>query len=379
MYDTATHTRLGKLERPASAAADPGAPCSMLWRGERELLICWGRHVTVCGLGGLCARASLQTHFLLSTPVPACSCPSFSRCCHWLQVVRIIESPLAEAQQQQHGHPASPAAAATAAMGGLGRSLQIVSSFDAGCTALGAAPFGSDLAVLTWGALEDSGSGGGGATGTESGAAPLIAVRERNAGEVPPACPSPSPSPRGLDAAAQHPAPTSSAEQLGREQEQELSLRFYSRAGQLLASDALGTRCATAERRWRQLALIYPGDADVRLPSSSSGSNGDGEQGLPASAAGVTSPAASFAGSPAPLPSGSLAEAAAEAEASGAWGKPQQQKDQAAEEVGSSSRSAAQKHQRGQQVQQQYQWWREGEDPMYFVSCPEVRRWRWWW
>lgn len=47
VYDTASHTRLGKLERPASAGADPGAPCSLLWRGGRELLVGWGRQVTV--------------------------------------------------------------------------------------------------------------------------------------------------------------------------------------------------------------------------------------------------------------------------------------------------------------------------------------------
>lgn len=49
VYDTASHSRLGKLERPASAAADAGAPCSMLWRGGRELFIAWGRQVTVRG------------------------------------------------------------------------------------------------------------------------------------------------------------------------------------------------------------------------------------------------------------------------------------------------------------------------------------------
>lgn len=90
VYDTATHTRLGNLERPASAGADASAPCSLLWRGGRELFVCWGRHVTVslraqsgriectCCWGGSAAPVmALQNLQCAHGHVVAC-------CCHLL-------------------------------------------------------------------------------------------------------------------------------------------------------------------------------------------------------------------------------------------------------------------------------------------------------
>lgn len=385
VYDTATHTRLGKLERPASVAADPAAPCSLLWRGGRELFVCWGRHV-------------------------------------W--VLRLVGSLL----------PAAPGGAPGSAPG---QSLQIMASFDAGCAVLGAAPFGADLAVLTWGGpasggistdAAGDGLGGAGAAGaaTVEGQAGMVlragattSAEEQAAAAKPPAA---------ADAAGAGSVPGTAAEgssqppggineaalqgqgqlqQTGAEaaaastaaQQQPLCLSFYSRAGSLLASDVLGSSCAAAERRWYQLALLYPGDADLKLAAAAAPA-------LPASPAPAATPRRTPAGSAAGSTAGSVPSSSRGSPVrvlSGRRGgrdSPGRAADASNGPAGAADGQAAVPDGQGtppprqQQVQQgpapqhaqdsgrggpaaaaavqQYKWWRDGEEPLYLVSGPGV-------
>ncbi|KAL6770739.1 hypothetical protein ACKKBF_B32460 [Auxenochlorella protothecoides x Auxenochlorella symbiontica] len=47
VYDTATHTRLAKIPAPKTPAGEAAAPASLLWLGIRELYVGWGRTVLV--------------------------------------------------------------------------------------------------------------------------------------------------------------------------------------------------------------------------------------------------------------------------------------------------------------------------------------------
>ncbi|KAL4447636.1 hypothetical protein ABPG75_004855 [Micractinium tetrahymenae] len=400
VYDTATHTRLGKLERPASAAADPAAPCSMLWRGERELFVSWGRQV-------------------------------------W--VLRLVGSLLPAAPGGQPG--SAP-----------GRSLQIVASFDAGCAALGAAPFGAELAVLTWGMPPGQGSSAGadgaavGAPGSDGdGTAAGGAAAHGQVGMVLPAGATTSAEEQAADAsapaadtaataaaaaaaalpaaaadanAATDAAATAAAapqqgqqQQLvgpGSQQEQPLSLSFFTRAGSLLASDALGSSSTAADRRWHQLALLYPGDADLRLAAAAPAA-------LPASPALAATPRRTPAGSTAGSRAGSVpssgrsspvrvlsgrrggrssfekpadggggtAAAAGAAAAGAADGQlaPLDGQHTPPPALQQSALGSAEQHVSGSgggspsadgaAAVQQYKWWRDGEEPLYLVSAPE--------
>lgn len=379
VYDTATHTRLGKLERPASAAADPAAPCSMLWRGGRELFVCWARHVWVLRLVG--------------SLLPA----------------------------MPGGHPGTAP----------GRSLQIVASFDAGCAVLGAAPFGADLAVLTWG---NPAGGSGSANSTtageaESGGAAGSAMAEGQARVVPPTESAPLAEQQtaaaggsAVDAAAgaegvsagsgQQPgAPHAAAVQgqaaagepvaAASQQGQPLSLSFFQRAGTLLASDALGSSCSAAERRWHQLALLYPGDADLKLSAASSFP-------LPASHVPVATPRRTPVGSDAGSRAGSVPSSGRNSpvrtlsgvragregpgtpavDANGAAcvadGQATMQDGQDTPPLASqrAQHGPGQQHAPGSggaspaagaaAAVQQYKWWRDGEEPLYLVSGPQA-------
>lgn len=396
MYDTATHTRLGKLERPASAAGDPSAPCTLLWRGGRELFACWGAQV-------------------------------------W--VLRLVGSLLPAAPGS---HPGSAP----------GRSLQIVASFDAGRAALGAAPFGADLAVLIWGPpAEGPGSAGAGA-GTAAGAGPAAeqagvvlpagattSADNASAGETSAAASAAAadaagaaqaeavegsgPLPGTPGAAAQQgqgqqAAGSSASAATTSQQAQPLSLSFFSRAGSLLASDALGSSCAAADRRWHQLALLYPGDADLKLAAAASAAG----SAWPAAAAATQrrTPAGSAAGSRAgSVPSsgrsspirtlsgrrGGAAGSERDADGGVSAGSADGQATLAGEQAaladlrGTPLAAAQQARQAPEQAQQarehtlsgggggspatqaaaavqQYKWWRDGEEPLYLVSTPQV-------
>ena len=369
VYDTATHTRLGKLERPASAAADPGAPCSLLWRGGRELLVAWGRQVVVsgawAGMGG-------------AGPHRAAAQPSRDmRALRLPQVVRVLGTPL------------PPGAMAAK------RSLQIAASFDAGCTALGAATFGADLAVLTWGAPSSSsgGGGGGGGSGGDDGSAVMCTVvcGSTAADELPVSSPvggapaadsSASPrsvgsAPAGQQGADGHAADVGQqdadqlaaagqqrASPLPAQQEQELRLCFFTRAGQLLAADGLSVSVPAGQRRWHHLALLYPGDADLQLEAAVTWRSSIAPPGSllasPPRSSGPGSVAGSGRSTPAkpaastPVPGSPRAEASTSGHSAAG--------------SGGGERGA----QAAQQAVQQYKWWRDGEEPLYLISGPAV-------
>ncbi|EFN59982.1 hypothetical protein CHLNCDRAFT_133107 [Chlorella variabilis] len=369
VYDTATHTRLGKLERPASAAADPAAPCGLLWRGDRELYVSWARHVTV---------------------------------------VRVVGSLL------PLGQPGLLPAA--------GRTLQVVASFDTGCTALGAAPFGADIAVLAWGPASDAPLADSLPVSSSTAGGRIILTASSTAeeqdgpadGQAAAASASPAKGDSAAGAAADSGAPPVAAadgtppspsdaatQQLPPPQlQQQLSLCFYSRQGQLLAADALGSSCSAAERRWHQLALSYPGDADLRLAAAAAPTPPRGSQPpvLPArSTAGsrAGSRAGSVAGSGRATPSkprlppsdatsptapsvdSTSADGAGEAAGQHAHAatdmQPQRQHEQQQDQQQQQQREQGvegQQQQWRQQKVQQYKWWRDGEDPLYFVCTP---------
>jgi hypothetical protein len=332
VYDTATHSRLGKLPRPAAAATDPSAPCTMLWRGERELFVAWGCHVSVLRVSGSLFPTELG-------PAP-------------------------------------------------GRSVQVVASFDAGATLLGAAPFGADLAVLAWGPPADSlptscaatpvlittsittadeASGvpfGGGGTVSAANGSPTAAAAAATAEAA---------DQRGV--VAQSTAGVAAAEPLApaaQPEAHQLSLCFYSRSGQLLAADDLGCSCSAAERRWHQLAFTYPGDADLRLAALVPPALARGKQPAPSpSGSSAGSRPGSAAGSsvgtpvkPAPSHDGLLDGAPAVTAAAGSGGGIQAQQGAAtASPQGGSEQPAA----------HGYKWWSDGEEPAYFVSTPTVR------
>lgn len=371
VYDTATHTRLGKLERPASAAADPAAPCGLLWRGDRELYVSWARHVTV---------------------------------------VRVVGSLL------PLGQPGLLPAA--------GRTLQVVASFDTGCTALGAAPFGADIAVLAWGPASDAPLADSLPVSSSTAGGRIILTASSTAeeqdgpadGQAAAASASPAKGDSAAGAAADSGAPPVAAadgtppspsdaatQQLPPPQlQQQLSLCFYSRQGQLLAADALGSSCSAAERRWHQLALSYPGDADLRLAAAAAPTPPRGSQPpvLPArSTAGsrAGSRAGSVAGSGRATPSkprlppsdatsptapsvdSTSADGAGEAAGQHAHAatdmQPQRQHEQQQDQQQQQQREQGvegQQQQWRQQKVQQYKWWRDGEDPLYFVCTPSV-------
>ncbi|KAI3429426.1 hypothetical protein D9Q98_005520 [Chlorella vulgaris] len=401
VYDTASHTRLGKVERPSAAADDPAAPCSLLWRSERELFVAWGRHVSV---------------------------------------LRVVGSLL----------PGERGEAAP------GRSLHIVASFDAGCTALGAAPFGADLAVLTWGVPADSLPTSNAAgdiiidpSSSQPAAAPAAAVTGADSSSAAEAS-------AGLESAAEGSAidvvdeatvaegssidvvdeakaaagaadraadgAAAGSAELGNGSEsvsmavgdglaqqpqqqpspsqppqQHLSLCFYSRAGHLLAVDALGCSCSQAERRWHQLAFTYPGDADLKLgaavpPVLQQGSRPSASP-TPAASAGSSrrsSAAGSVRSSPAkgrqpPAESASAAlhapngEARGEVASSAAAVLPSKGLEALDVPAGGGLHHSQQQQSQQQQQQQhegkavqmkQYKWWRDGEEPSYFICTP---------
>jgi hypothetical protein len=286
-----------------------------------------------------------------------------SACLVCAQVVRVMGSLLPA------GH--SPAGSTAAAEAG-GRSLQIVASFDAGSTALGVAPFGADLAVLTWGACSSGGGGGGAGSSANSssvaGGGGAMGEAAAPGSSSSTAEEQPSQSQAGSDSAAAAQAAVQSLQQAQsvqqphqqrQQQQQQLSLCFYCRSGQLLAADALEARCAAAQRHWHQLALLYPGDADLQLTAASASA----VQQQAATPRGSSSSAAGSA-----LDSGrSSPEKAGAVQAGAADGGAVEQ------QAGSSGQHAEQQHaQQVQQVQQQYKWWRDGEEPMYLVSSPAV-------
>ena len=49
LYDTSVHARVGKLDRPSSVI-ESGNSCSLVWVGDKEILVGWGRHVLALGL-----------------------------------------------------------------------------------------------------------------------------------------------------------------------------------------------------------------------------------------------------------------------------------------------------------------------------------------
>ena len=419
IYDTASHTRLGKVDRPASAAADAAAPCSLLWRGERELFAGWGRHVLVLRVAGAALAAAPGA---ATRPQPA-------------------------------------------------PSLQIVASFDAGCCVLGVAPFGADLALLTWGL--PGGDGGGAAVaaaeaqpglqlGTLLSPGATSTAEEAATGVPPPAETAASPVAAGggeqaaaggeqqeqQQEAAPGGRPPQEQGQGQGDQMEALSLGFYSRDGQLLAADALGSACPAAERRWHQLALLYPGgrvggvggrggrvgwaqgarrccapmaacrrhlplqlcsicsssvacslhtgDADLKLAAAAPvpwmthhagvGGSGRSSPAKPASSAGHSpakprapggsTPASSQAspqrgvgvdGASAAQPGVPTAQQASEA-GEAQQDVQQQQAAAAADGVQQQGRELG-----WQASVQEYKWWRDGEEPWYLMSGPEVR------
>ncbi|PSC74814.1 vacuolar sorting-associated 41-like protein [Micractinium conductrix] len=365
IYDTASHTRLGKVDRPASAAADAAAPCSLLWRGERELFAGWGRHVLVLRVAGAALAAAPGA---ATRPQPA-------------------------------------------------PSLQIVASFDAGCCVLGVAPFGADLALLTWGL--PGGDGGGAAVaaaeaqpglqlGTLLSPGATSTAEEAATGVPPPAETAASPVAAGggeqaaaggeqqeqQQEAAPGGRPPQEQGQGQGDQMEALSLGFYSRDGQLLAADALGSACPAAERRWHQLALLYPGDADLKLAAAAPvpwmthhagvGGSGRSSPAKPASSAGHSpakprapggsTPASSQAspqrgvgvdGASAAQPGVPTAQQASEA-GEAQQDVQQQQAAAAADGVQQQGRELG-----WQASVQEYKWWRDGEEPWYLMSGPE--------
>ena len=286
-----------------------------------------------------------------------------------MQVVRVVGSLLPAGQP-----PTGPVAAAAAG----GRSLQIVASFDAGCTALGVAPFGADLAVLAWGACSSSGSGDGSSasssavagagmgviagSSTAEGQAPAAggssaAAEQAHAASQQPPLPPPEQSVQQPPSSPQQQQPQQQPQQ---QQSQQLSLCFYSRSGQLLAADALDARCSAAQRQWHQLALLYPGDADLQLAAASASA----VQQQAATPRGGSSAAGSGRSSPEKAGDGGGGAAQAGAADGGA----------AVQHAGSSGQHAEQQHgqPQAQQQPQQYKWWRDGEEPLYLVSNPWV-------
>lgn len=290
------------------------------------------------------------------------------------------------------------------------RSLQIVASFDAGCTVLGAAPFGVDVAVLCWGAPSSSGSGDGtqdGAArpaGAAAGPGPAIVDASTTADELPVSSPAGGgpPSQAGSNgpdgarlpgsspgqqqqqqvadpsaagdagpqlAAAGAASAAAAAEQAARE-EQQLSLCFFTRSGQLLASDALSLSARADERRWHQLALLYSGTADLRLAAAAaaagrSGSLGPGGLGTPVRSSAASTPAGgSPRASAAANGAGAAAGAALEADAAPGGGSQQ-------------GAAGGEQQQQGavQEPVRRYKWWRDGEEPTYLVSGPQVSCW----
>ena len=267
------------------------------------------------------------------------------------------------------------------------RSLQVMASFDAGCTALGAAPFGADLAVLCWGEP----SGGTAIEGAAS--ASMLLNDSTTADELPVSSPAGGTAPsdaastltsssggggaaeggqpggaapsQDASPAQQQPAEQQQEEQQQQgappaQQEQQLALCFYTRSGQLLAADALPVSAPAAERRWHQLAVLYPGDADLRLAAAAAGGAG-------------ARPAPPTPSSTAGTPAGSVRTSRDGSPAKPAGGSPapsSPRADGGEEQLAADSNGQQQAQQ--QQSVQRYQWWRDGEEPLYLISGPQV-------
>ena len=309
--------------------------------------------------------------------------------------------------------PAGPHATHAASVAAK-RSLQIVASFDAGCGVLGAAPFGADLAVLCWGPAS-GGDGGEAASGSPARGAVLDAsstadelpVSSPAGGRPAPAAASeggaPADGPPGsagqptqqaerqagpaaaAAAAGDSQSPAAAQQQQDQQQQQRqqdqqrqrLGLCFFTRAGQLLAADDLSMACTAAQRRWHQLALLYPGDADLQLAAAaaagaghSSSSGGGSRLATPRQGSAAGSAAGSGRSTPV-KPAPATPPGAASSPASTAGGGEQQQPaDGEQQQAGEDGGGASQEPRRPAQA---YKWWRDGEEPLYLVSGPEVR------
>lgn len=260
---------------------------------------------------------------------------------------------------------AAPPSGSHTASSAAKRSLQIMASFDVGCSVLGAASFGADIAALTWGTPSGgSSTSGGPAIVDASTTADELPVSSPAGGQPVPESGSSSSSPAqagASPAAAQQ--PTEQQEQQPQQptgqQEQQLGLCFFTRAGQLLAVDTLPASCPAAERRWHQLALLYPGDADLQLVAAACGRlTGQQHMASPSrgSAGGSAGGSAAASGRSSPVKPAAATPAPESPRADGGVGTPLP----AAEAL-------------QQPAAQQYKWWRDGEEPMYLISGPEVR------
>lgn len=270
--------------------------------------------------------------------------------------------------------PAAPGQQSHSAAVAAKRSLQIMASFDVGCTVLGAARFGADLAVLSWGlaSSRSSTSSDNKAVGRGS-AAGVVLDASSTADELPVSSlagglPAPA-APDGSPAAGQPDAPG------GQQQEQQLGLCFFTRAGQLLAADALAVSSPAAERRWHQLALLYPGDDDQQLTAAAAAATGrsGGAGGSLLASPGRSSMAGSAAASGRSTPVKPAALSPRDVVASSAGDEAEQQASSSPQAT--LEQQQEQEQERAQQQQrpsQQYKWWRDGEEPMYLISGPQV-------
>lgn len=65
LYDTSVHLKVGHLDRPSSVS-ESGNACSLVWVGDREILVGWGRHVLALGLESSSSHSANSTN--ISTP-----------------------------------------------------------------------------------------------------------------------------------------------------------------------------------------------------------------------------------------------------------------------------------------------------------------------
>ncbi len=198
VYNTADHSRIGKIDRPASPTtanttpttssntknnensggggnSGSGSSCSLMWVGDRELLVGWGRHVLVLAI--------IPIHTSTPTGSSATVPPSST------ETAVLLQTPPRREHQQQGPSPSAstfssstaaagttppPPPSATSAMSSRQFTLHVVSEFEIvereeevlEIVVVGVAPFGRHLAVLLNSCSKtrptSAGGGGGG-------------------------------------------------------------------------------------------------------------------------------------------------------------------------------------------------------------------------
>ena len=304
------------------------------------------------------------------------------------------------------------------------RSLQILASFDAAFHVAGVAPFGMHLAVLAWQAPPPAaGATDRGADRAGSEALPVstsaAAVGGDGAGDGSPgpvaapgaaAGPTAASTQAGGAAAAWSPPPAAP-------EAPHISLQIVHRSGEELASDSVdvptaplllphagtvgtvgggsgsdGSFGVVAQQPCRLEVFYTVATAAYAAASSSAASplrggslsgystprGGEGGSGGAAAAASTTVAAAAAAslgqgtGEPPPPPGGEVSWGSPSSSTSSAWGPT----PRPAPTPGSSRPAAPWAHapppptQSAQQQQQRYKWWRDGEEPLYYVVTP---------